>query len=161
MPLNFLSKNIRRPLMFLLIYPFGESQKCLKFSLCRWCTCLEFIPTSFLIFVPPINETFLPWHLIGQFLYVLLHLLTMLILLNCLWWFYICFSWVFPTLIPLQTVVVLHSPWSFQFLYLKLFLPHLVLSVQLETTVDQQTALPCPDFNENALLFVSSMILTG
>ena len=46
--------------MFLLIYPFGESQKCLKFSLCRWCTCLEFIPTSFLIFVPPINETFLP-----------------------------------------------------------------------------------------------------
>lgn len=27
---NFLSKNIRRPLMFLLKYPFGESQKCFK-----------------------------------------------------------------------------------------------------------------------------------
>ena len=66
------------------------------------------------------------------------------------------------TLIPLQTVVVSHSPRSFQFLYLKLFLPHLVVpSVQLETTIDQQTALPCPDFNENSLLFLSSMILTG
>ena len=29
-PLNFLSKNIRGPLMFLLKYPFGESQKCFQ-----------------------------------------------------------------------------------------------------------------------------------
>lgn len=46
--------------MFLLKYPFGESQKCLNFSLCRWYTRLEFIPTSYLIFVPPINEILLP-----------------------------------------------------------------------------------------------------